>query len=210
MLLAALLDFRRRWPRVTVEVDLSTRVVDLVGESFDLAIRAGGELDGSLVARRLSSDTGVVAAAPEWVRAHGMPERPEDMAARPCALFRPRHGVARWTLRRGDDEANVDVRGPLAGTDFQFVRLAALAGAGAALLPASMAAYDVAQGRLVRLLPEWSTPGGTSHLVYPSARHLPARVRALRDHLVAWFTAPDWNAAQARCAEAMGPCPGGR
>ena len=179
-----LADFARRYPKIHVEVDCTGRMVDLVGEGFDLAVRAGRLRDSSLVAKKLGHAPLVVVASPEYLERAGRPKRPADLEQHACVLFRATKGEVVWKLEnpRGEEQS-VRVRGPLSGTDFTFVRAAALHGAGITLLPALAASADLEAGRLEWLLQSWLGPSSPVHLVYPSSRFIPQRVAVLRDFL---------------------------
>jgi DNA-binding transcriptional LysR family regulator len=178
--------FVRRNPGIYVDVVLTGRVVDLVGEGFDLAVRAGILRDSSLVARRIGTLGSALYASPKYVARRGAPKEVDELASFECVLFRPQNGKSTVHLvRRGGEERDVDMRGPLAGDDFAFVRKAVIAGAGIGVLPEFLCAGDEQRGKLVRVLPEWRFEGGGAlHVVYPSARFVPQRVVALREHLV--------------------------
>ncbi|MFO0553554.1 MAG: LysR family transcriptional regulator [Polyangiaceae bacterium] len=180
-----LTQFVREYPKVNVEVDLSARIVDLVAEGYDLALRAGPLRDSSLVARKLGDTVAILAASPEYVARRGMPQRPADLINHDCVLFRATRGESRWRLHGPDGrEEEVNVQGRLSGSDFSFIRAAALHGAGIALLPSPAALLDMNCGRLVRVLPDYSGFSSPFHLVYPSARFMPLRVAVLRDFIL--------------------------
>lgn len=181
---AVLTQFAQRYPKIHVEVDLSPRMVDLVAEGFDLAVRAGRLRDSSLVAKRLGHSPLIVVGSPDYLARHGRPKRPADLEQHACVLFRASKGEMTWKLENPRDEQHtVKVHGPLSGSDFSFVRAAAIAGAGLALLPALAVTSDVEAGKLEWLLQSWVGPSSPVHLVYPSARFVPQRVAVLRDFL---------------------------
>lgn len=177
--------FVARHPAVHVDVALTARVVDLVAEGFDFALRAAAIRDGSLVARRLARADLAIYAAPAYLERKGMPRRPSDLPGHNFVLFRPDRGRARVTLTGPDGPEEVDVTGPVGGDDFSFLHRLVLAGAGVGLLPGFLCADAIAAGQLVRVLPRHVGPGGAFHLVYPSARYLPARAVAFRDFVIA-------------------------
>lgn len=181
--------FVQRHPDVRVDVLITNRVVDLVGEGVDVAIRAGRVMDSaSLVARRLgSSDLGLFAASPYLAR-RGVPMSVQELGQHDCVLFRSRGGVSRWDLQGPGGEESVDVRGPISADDFTFVQAAVRAGAGIGLIPLALAP----QGELVRVLSTHFISGGGTYLVYPRARHLPAALAAFRDHAVEHFRRTAW------------------
>ena len=147
--------FVRRTPGITLEFLLTARLVNLVEEGVDLAVRAGPLRDSSLISRRVSGLDAWLFASPVYLDARGTPSSLE-----------------------------VTVQGPVAGDDFSFLREAVLAGAGIGLLPAVQCEQDVSRGRLVRLLAAYSGPSAPLHVVWPAARHIPKRVMVVREWLV--------------------------
>ncbi len=177
--------FIRRHPKTRVEVSLSGRVVDLVGEGFDLAVRAGPLRDSSLIARRVGALQAVAYASPKYLARRGEPKTIEDLADHDCVLFRAMNGKARWELARADGSTKaIDVTGSVSTDDMSFVRKAVLAGSGIGIVPAFLCERAVDTGLLVRVLPEWALNGAVLHIAYPSARFVPQRVALLREYLV--------------------------
>lgn len=189
--------FCAQYPDTTIELDLSQRTVDLVGEGFDLALRAGKLRDSSLIARRLGRGSMWICASPDYIARHGEPEAIEDLAHHEAVLFRDRGGEGRWELDGPEGRIEVKVRGRLSGNEFGFVRAACFAGAGVALLPAPIIRGDVANGRLLRILPDYASGDSDLHVVYPSARFVPTKVTAFRDFAVRWFASLGWSTRDA-------------
>jgi len=177
--------FVKSHPTIHVEVSLSARAVDLVAEGFDLAVRAGPVRDQSLIAKKVGVMEGGLYASSRWVKKHGLPKTPADLAKIDCILHRPTNGRATWALVTSDGRREeVTVSGGVASDDMSFVKKSALAGAGIALLPEFLAAREWMSGKLVRVLPEWSLGGGAEiNIVYPSARFLPQRTALVRDYI---------------------------
>ncbi len=174
--------FVARYPEVSVEVNVSGEHVDLVGEGYDLAVRAGKLADSSLIARKIASVDFHLFASPAYLAAHGEPSTVADLAAHDCVLFQRHHGVARWTLHGPDGAESVDVSGPLSVDDLLFVRAAVASGVGIGLVPSS---FFAGESDLVRrVLPKHARSFGAVYIVYPGARHVPAKVRAFRDHVL--------------------------
>jgi DNA-binding transcriptional LysR family regulator len=171
-----------RYPDVRVEVELTSRVVDLVREGFDIALRAGKLEDSSLTARKVGDLDLELFASPAYIARRGQPKSPAELPAHDLVLFRPRDGKTVWTLDGPDGETHVEARGRIAGGDFNFILAAIRSGGGIGLLPAVVAVYHSHGGGIVRVLPKYaSRAGGALHLVYPSTRHIPAKVTAFRD-----------------------------
>lgn len=174
--------FVARHPAITVEVDASTRLIDLVGEGFDLALRVarGALASSSLIARRVARlDLGLY-ASPGYLARCGAPRRPEDLAAHEHVLIAARAGRAVMALDGPRGGGKVTVRGRIAGNDPDFLREAAVAGAGVAPLTWMVARDEVTAGRLVRVLPEHRLAGTSVYLVHPPLRPLPVRTEAMR------------------------------
>ena len=179
-----LADFTRRCPDVHVQVELTGRYVDLIREGFDVALRVGELTDSSLVARLLGRVELRAFASPAYLERRGVPAEPAELPEHDCVLFRAPSGTDRWELVRGDSSVSVEVSGAVGGDDFGFVRTATVHGAGVGLIPSLAAEHEVAAGRLTPVLPGWHSHRTKLHLVYPSARFLPAKVRAFRDFLL--------------------------
>ena len=171
--------FVLRYPAVEVDVRLASRMVDLVAEGFDVALRiksAGPLADSSLVARRLARLEINLYAAPEYLARHG----PIRSVAET--------GDADWVLFRGSPPPAPFPRparkAHLGGDEMLFVYRAVVAGAGIGLLPSFLTRADVVAGRLARLLPRFAIDTGTLYFVYPASPRVPRKVTAFRDHLL--------------------------
>ena len=177
--------FIRKHPKIRIELSLTGRVVDLVGEGFDLAVRAGPLRDSSLIARRVGELQSVAYASPKYLARRGEPKELKDLVQHDCVLFRSTSGKSTWELSRLDGStASVEVTGPVASDDLSFVRKAALAGCGVAVLPTFFCARAERTGTLVRVLTDWALNGAVLHLAYPSARFVPQRVAVLREYFM--------------------------
>lgn len=193
---AALADFQRKYPRVELELNLNDRVVDLVEDGFDLAIRIGRLADSSLVARRLAGSQIVAVAAPAYLAWHGMPSHPDDLAHHNCLDYTLSPRRDEWQFARGEERVTVRVRGNLHVNNGDMIALAAAQGLGVALSPAFIVHDALRRGDLVRVLPEWQLPDIGVYAVYPAGRSLPAKTRSLIDFLAERFrpSAP-WDLA---------------
>jgi DNA-binding transcriptional LysR family regulator len=171
--------YTARYPAVSVEVSLTGRVVDLVKEGFDVALRVSARLaDSTLVVRRAAPVTLRHFASPLYLARRGTPRAEADLAGHDLVVFRG--GPDR--LRVGAPRPAVAGAPPrIVCDDFLFARDAVRAGAGIGLLPAFLAEADVVAGRLVRVLPRLERPAGHLHLVTPAAKHVPRKVTAFRE-----------------------------
>lgn len=186
----ALIDFAVANPEIGLDIHLDDRFVDLVEEGFDLAIRVTTLEDSGLIARRLAPFGMLVVATPETIRKYGMPERPEDLASRPCIVDTNARRRNTWTLKGPDGTRQaVTVSGPIEVNSPLSARAAMLANLGFGISPDFVVLDDIREGRLVNVLPGSTTDGAGIYAVYPHRRYLPAKVRALVDFLAEWFKA---------------------
>jgi DNA-binding transcriptional LysR family regulator len=168
-----------KYPEVGLVIDIDNRRVDLVAEGYDLALRASAHLDdSSLIARKLVSTEHFLFASKRYLQRHGVPKAPADLARHELLLFRRDQMNVRLRLHRGDELAEVEMKGRISASDLGFLRGCALQGLGIATLPAVDVRGDVATGRLRRVLPEYRLGTSAMHAVYPSSRHLSPKVRA--------------------------------
>ena len=174
-------EYLLRHPQVRVEAEFTGRVVDLVHEGFDLAIRVGPLPDSSLAARSLGRLDYVPVAAPDYLRRRGTPRSPEELRHHELLVFSAGASGTGWRFSRGGDEVRVTAAARLRVNNSFAVRDAALRGLGIAVLPRWLAAEAIATGRLAAVLPRWSLPSAPVHAVFASARYLTPKVRAFID-----------------------------
>mgnify|MGYP001292904897 CR=1 FL=1 len=176
--------FVRSHPEVNIEVRLSSRLVDLIAEGFDLAVRAGPVRDESLIARRVGDLEAGLYASARYLARKGAPETIADLAQHDCVVFDTDRGPLRWHLRSTSGEEQViEPRGAISADDVSFLKKAVLAGGGIAFLPRFFCAREEESQKIVRVLPEWCLSGSILHVVYPSARYVPQRVVVFREYL---------------------------
>jgi DNA-binding transcriptional LysR family regulator len=195
-------EFLREYPDIHVELSISSRVVNLVDEGFDIGVRAGKTRDASLVARRVGNAALGLYASADYLQRRGRPRSLDELAEHDCVLFRAQHGKALWALEGpGGETSSVEVRGRINVDEMLFVRQAVGVGLGIGLLPAIVIAscarakpLDVVE----RVLPELSMGGGTDvSVVTPSGPKRPRRVTLLRDFLVQRLAARCENTTEA-------------
>ncbi|WP_437810066.1 LysR substrate-binding domain-containing protein [Sorangium sp. So ce1078] len=174
--------FCRRYPRITVEMHLSTRPVDLVKEGYDAAFRFLGKKprDSTLIARKVGDLHMQFYASPAYLAARGTPRTLDDLAEHDGVALAGTSPFARDEPSR----ARARLRVRLVADDGFFAREAVRHGVGIGLFPAFLVQQDVLAGALVRVLPRWTMPMGGVFLVFPSGQHLPKKTVALRDHVV--------------------------
>lgn len=173
-------------PAITLELDLSPRRVDLLGEGFDVAVRMGDLPDDRLLAaRQLKVLTNGLYAAPGYLAEHGRPATPDDLLGHAAVRLPGPNGEPEpWALTRGGERWEGLPPGRLlANSPELLIRLAA-AGSGIAAVPDVLAVADVSRGRLQRVLPGWSLPAHTAWAVFPGRKLMPTKTRAFIDMLM--------------------------
>lgn len=177
-------DFARQFEGITFDLDLSPRNTDLVGEPVDLAIRLGRVTNEQLVARCIGHVDQCLFAAPAYLALRGIPGKPADLMQHECILLRGTQLQTVWPLQGNSEAAEVAVRGRFMVNNVGLMRVLAERAMGIALLAPSLVREQLADGRLVPVIPDWRGPPLPIHAVMAS-RMQPARVRALIEFLAA-------------------------
>ena len=174
-----LIDFACEHTDVDLDVDLSDRMVDLVAEGIDLAVRIGNLRDSSLIARKLAEVQTVLCVSPDYLSKHGPFKAPEDLKGHPALVYTgsERDGMPPF-IRPDGSAGELDVRTALRCNNGDFLRDSAIAGLGVTVQPSFIVHRAVEEGRLVPILTDHSFPSVTIHIVYPQTRHVSARARA--------------------------------
>lgn len=178
-------DFLIVHPQIDLELDLSERMVDLVGEGFDAAIRSGPLPSSSLIAHRIIEMRYRLCASPGYLDSNGVPASPGDLVNHDCLFWSTSTiaDVAAWTFRRDGVSQTVPIRCRLRIGNLPALCRAALAGLGLTMLPELDVQEDLSAGRLVSLLPDYEIPSGVVSLVRPPAPFEPTRLRAFVDFI---------------------------
>ena len=180
--------YAKHCPGVQVQLQLTVNPPPITDDSFDLCIRFGEPPDSRLIARKLASNRRLICAAPLYVKSHGAPKVPNDLARHNCILIRQGdEAYGTWHLASGNKRETVKVRGNLSTNDGEIAVNWALAGHGIL----KRAEWDIEKylqsGRLVQLLRDWNTSSADIYAVYPQALHLSARIRTFVDFLTKEF-----------------------
>ncbi len=186
-LLAPLLpEFMDTWPEVSIQMLATNRRVDLINEGVDLALRVRTKLDtdAELVVRQLGAASGTLVASPAYLQRHGAPDTPEDLVHHMTLSFNDPQTEVVWSLHNGEGkEREITVAPRLCCNDFIVLTEAAVRGRGIALLPSVATQAELRRGELVPVLPDWRSPEGIVHCIYPSRRGMIPAVRAFLDFL---------------------------
>lgn len=182
-------------PKVSLQIDLSDRVVDLVEEGYDLTVRIARLEDSQLVSRRLATTRMVLCASPAYLAQHGTPNHPRQLSEHRIIAYSYWSGGDDWSFEGDGGTVRVRVRPCMHSNSGDTCRVAALNDHGVILQPDFLVGPDLQQGRLIELLPEFRALELGIYAIYPTRKHVPLRVRRLVDFLIQAFRDPTRRAA---------------
>jgi DNA-binding transcriptional LysR family regulator len=176
--------FMAKYPGLQVDLVCNDRMVDLIEDGFDVALRLARELpDSTLVARRLATSKVLLVASPEYLRSHGTPATPAELAQHNCLVYTAAQRASEWTLAGPDGQGHtIAVRGTLQANTNVALRAAAVAGLGIANAAAFIVREELERGKLVEVLPGYTPKARELYALYPQNRHLSPKVRAFVDY----------------------------
>lgn len=184
--------FISEYPRLEVDVELSTRTVDLVEEGMDLALRIGPLPDSSLIARKVATLHRGLYASPEYLERYGTPKSPEDLSQHQCiTLVKP---FDTWRFSEWNEGEPVTYGGQLRTNSISFAREMARQGVGITRMPLVFCHELISSGKLVEVLPDYPMPPTEINALYASRRNLTPRVRAFLDHMMSKLKEHPWVA----------------
>jgi DNA-binding transcriptional LysR family regulator len=181
-------DFQRLHPNLSIQLELTDTVIDIVESGFDIALRYGKLADSSLIARQLAPNFRIACASPDYLKEHGTPVDPVELIHHRCIVL----GNQREVVWRFEDEygesSSVRVRGALVTNDGEAAHKFAMAGAGIVIKSMLDVSKHIEEGRLHRVFPHHTSAGAPLHAIFPHSRHLVPRVRVFVDYLQEWFS----------------------
>jgi DNA-binding transcriptional LysR family regulator len=183
--------FLARYPEISIDLHLSDAMVDMIADGFDAAVRIAALPDSSLIARRLCGMRRYLVGAPAYLDAQGRPRHPLNLAEHRCIGYGHTNAPEIWRFtHKNGKSATVRPSGPLRVNNGDAMMPALLAGTGVGVLPEFIVREAIADGRLERMLPEWSLPSTSVHWVTPPGGQRPRRVEVLGDFLAASLASP--------------------
>ncbi|WNZ54398.1 LysR family transcriptional regulator [Microbulbifer sp. MKSA007] len=187
--------FMKRYPEISIDMVLDDKVVDLVGEGFDIAIRGGDLPDTSLIARKLAPLKSVLCASPSYLKAFGEPTELEQLSAHNCLIFTYSRDVKEWGFIKDNHLNTIEVKGNYQVNNSEALREALLQGVGIGRLPTFVAGPDIEAGKLTPLFEEYQMPAKSIYAVFPERQFMPAKVRAFIDFAIEYFggDTPYWD-----------------
>ena len=191
--------FLARNPDLKISLDATDRVIDLVEEQVDVAIRFSEQIDdSSVVSRKLATNRRVYVAAPSYVAEHGLPRTPDEVANHNCLRISTVEAWNTWTFDNGADLQRLPIKGNFEANSADAIYYAVLAGVGIARLSTYLVNDALAQGRLVRVLPDYADETSDILAIYSNKRNLSPNVRAFIDYFAEKFgPIPPWEKERA-------------
>lgn len=186
-------EFIHRHPKVSFDVTLSDRVVDLVEEGYDLAVRIARLPSSTLVSRQLAATRMVLCASPKYLKRAGRPKHPGDLAQHAVLAYSLLVSGEEWRFEGPDGPVSVKTTPCLRTNSGDTCRAAALQHQGVVMQPSFMVSADIAAGTLVELMPQYRGIELGIYAVYPTRKHVSPKVRLLIDFLVESFRKPRWS-----------------
>lgn len=190
----ALPGFMAQYPELNVDMTINDRLVDLVDEGYDLALRITSAPEEHLVARRLAPIRRKICASPDYLRRHGLPRQASDLCRHNCLDYTHMSTQGQWRLKGPDGDIALPVSGTLRMNDDEALSQAVVGGVGLALLPTFIIGRELQAGRLIEVLPGYVPVERFLYAVHLPNRHLPPKVRAFIDYLLQRFgEEPYWD-----------------
>ena len=183
--------FLKDHARIRLELVVTNLLLDLSAENIDVAIRVGELQDSNVVAKRLGTSVYYLVAAPEYLNARALPAEPADLESHDCVMFNTKNNQRDWDLVSGRKKAKVHVSGPIASRDINSAAAFVYRGHGIGLLPSTYCDDAIAKGKLIRVLPKWTSSSISVFAVYSSRKFLPLRLNVFLEALAAW-NSPLW------------------
>jgi DNA-binding transcriptional LysR family regulator len=180
-------------PEINIELEATDRLVDLIEDGFDLAVRIGPMPESTLIARRLASLSLVLCASPAYIASRGMPSSIDELDEHDHVLFTPSSRNQTWTLVNGDQTYEFGRPARLASNNFGTVVDVTRRGSGIALISEFIIRGEIKAGTLVEVLPQWRTRPSDVHAVYPARQNLPPRLALFLEHLTKSLNPAPWS-----------------
>jgi DNA-binding transcriptional LysR family regulator len=181
-------EFLETYPTISLDINIGERMVDMIEDGYDLAIRTTPPPDSSLVVKKLTPWRHVVCCSPEYLEKHPVPEEPADLAAHNCLRYAYYPYGDEWRFENAEGmQQSVKIAGNVVSNSAETLQYLTAAGKGIFLAPSFVVFEDIAEGRMVRIMPKFSPVEFTINAIYPNRSHLPTKVRLFLDLLADRF-----------------------
>jgi len=186
--------YLKKYTEVTVNLELSHRVPDLVEENIDLAFHVGELNDSMYVSRRIASARRVICASPEYIKKNGMPKKPEDLLNHNCLIYMPRNDMGKWEFLDKGKRKKIKVTGDIQCNSGDALRVASIQSRGITQLPTYMVGLDIQAGRLQALLEDFEPEKQPIYAIYNHRKYISAKIKTFIDFIYDLYQPePYWN-----------------
>ena len=186
--------YLKKYTEVTVNLELSHRIPDLVEENIDLAFHVGELNDSMYVSRRIASARRVICASPEYIKKNGMPKKPEDLLNHNCLIYMPRNDMGKWEFLDKGKRKKIKVTGDIQCNSGDALRVASIQSRGITQLPTYMVGLDIQAGRLQALLEDFEPEKQPIYAIYNHRKYISAKIKTFIDFIYDLYQPePYWN-----------------
>ena len=186
--------YLKKYTEVTVNLELSNRVPDLVEENIDLAFHVGELNDSMYVSRRIASARRVICASPEYIKKNGMPKKPEDLLNHNCLIYMPRNDMGKWEFLDKGKRKKIKVTGDIQCNSGDALRVASIQSRGITQLPTYMVGLDIQAGRLQAVLEDFEPEKQPIYAIYNHRKYISAKIKTFIDFIYNLYQPePYWN-----------------
>ena len=186
--------YLKKYTEVTVNLELSHRIPDLVEENIDLAFHVGELNDSMYVSRRIASARRVICASPEYIKKNGMPEKPEDLLNHNCLIYMPRNDMGKWEFLDKGKRKKIKVTGDIQCNSGDALRVASIQSRGITQLPTYMVGLDIQAGRLEAVLEDFEPEKQPIYAIYNHRKYVSAKIKTFIDFIYDLYQPePYWN-----------------
>ncbi len=186
--------YLKKYTEVTVNLELSHRIPDLVEENIDLAFHVGELNDSMYVSRRIASARRVICASPEYIKKNGMPEKPEDLLNHNCLIYMPRNDMGKWEFLDKGKRKKIKVTGDIRCNSGDALRVASIQSRGITQLPTYMVGLDIQAGRLEAVLEDFEPEKQPIYAIYNHRKYVSAKIKTFIDFIYDLYQPePYWN-----------------
>ena len=186
--------YLKKYTEVTVNLELSHRIPDLVEENIDLAFHVGELNDSMYVSRRIASARRVICASPEYIKKNGMPKKPEDLLNHNCLIYMPRNDMGKWEFLDKGKRKKIKVTGDIQCNSGDALRVASIQSRGITQLPTYMVGLDIQAGRLQAVLEDFEPEKQPIYAIYNHRKYISAKIKTFIDFIYNLYQPePYWN-----------------
>ena len=186
--------YLKKYTEVTVNLELSHRIPDLVEENIDLAFHVGELNDSMYVSRRIASARRVICASPEYIKKNGMPKKPEDLLNHNCLIYMPRNDMGKWEFLDKGKRKKIKVTGDIQCNSGDALRVASIQSRGITQLPTYMVGLDIQAGRLEAVLEDFEPEKQPIYAIYNHRKYVSAKIKTFIDFIYDLYQPePYWN-----------------